>query len=275
MKFWEKMEKIVCLIGFLCITANIIVAQQLHPAERSKTARTVASNFKTTIEFRNESDKTIKVYWLDENGSRKFAVTLAPKQNNEVQTYLSQPWIVTDERDNALSLYYPDAQPRVINFRDKEITGSNRGNRDFDEDYDDPKVKYDETPIRICANQEIPRGYLIIGTSSDWGCPNWSATGKNNYTIKRPSRTEPTNVCANQTIPRGYVITRAYSDWGCSNWSATGKNAYTLTRPKDEQTMCSISETPRGFVVISTYSDWGCPDWTATGKNAKKIKRVN
>lgn len=274
MKFLLKNEKITCLFMVLFLTVAAISAQRLHPAEKTKIARTVASNFKTTIEFRNESGKTIKVYWLDEAGDRNFAVTLAPVQNDEIQTYLSQPWLITDERDNAISLYYPDAQPRVVFLRGKDLAGLEKAEGDFDEAYDDPNVVYDTRPIKICANQEIPVGYLIISADSDWNCPNWTATGKNSYTIKHPGRTEPTNVCNNQKIPRGFVITRATADWGCPDWTATGTNMYTITRPKDEQSICSISEMPRGFVVTSTYADWSCPGWTATGSNAKKIKRV-
>ncbi len=272
MKVFVQIEKIIFFSILFFLPTGLVSAQRLHEAEKSKAARTVINNYKTTIEFRNESNKTIKVYWLDEQGRRKFSVTLAPKQSHVFETYLSEPWLITDERDNALSLYYPDAQPRVIYLRERDFGETER----IDEDDDDFAVRpeKDYKPLQICANQEIPRGYLIIAANSEWNCPNWTATGKNSYTIKRPKPTEPTKVCREQKIPRGFVITGASAEWNCPNWTATGNNAYTIIRPKDEQTICSISEVPRGFVITSTYSDWGCPNWTATGSNAKKIKRV-
>lgn len=267
----KSLAKIVFIFSLLSLTANIIFAQRLHPAEENKTAKTVVSNFPTTIEFRNDSNKTVKIYWLDEAGKRKFSVTLAPKQSKEIKTFLSEPWLVTDERDNALSLYYPDAQPRIIYIRDNDFNSSER---DEDDDFYASRPAKDYNPIKICANQPVPRGFLIIEAGSEWNCPNWTATGKNSYTIKRPSPTEPTKVCSNQNIPRSFVITAASAEWGCPNWTATGKNAYTITRPKDEQVMCAVSEVPRGFVVIANSNEWNCPNWTATGSNARRIKRV-
>lgn len=266
----KNLVKMFSLVVAISLSAIIVSAQRLHPAEENKTARTVISNFSTTIEFRNDSNKTVKIYWLDEAGKRKFSVTLAPKQNNEIKTFLAEPWLVTDERDNALSLYYPDAQPRIIYIRDNDLSVSER---DDEDDYASRPAK-DFNPIKICSNQQIPRGFLIIEAGSDWNCPNWTATGKNSYTIKRPSPSEPTKVCSSQNIPRSFVITATSSEWGCPNWTATGKNAYTITRPKNEQSMCAVSEVPRGFVIISTYNDWNCPNWTATGSNARKIRRV-
>lgn len=267
----KYIAKIVYLFGLLSVAAIFTSAQTLHPAEENKTAKTIISNFPTIIEFRNDSNKTVKIYWLDEQGKRKFSVTLAPKQSNEIKTFLGEPWLVTDERDNALSLYYPDAQPRIINIRDNEFNGSYRNE---DDDYYASRPAKDYNPIKICANQPIPRGFLIIEADSEWNCPNWTATGKNSYTIKRPSPTAPTKVCSNQNIPRSFVITAVSAEWGCPNWTATGKNAYTITRPKDEQVMCSVSEVPRGFVVVASYNEWNCPNWTANGSNARRIKRV-
>jgi hypothetical protein len=262
--------KIFCLVVLLSLMSTAASGQRLHPAERDKTARTVLSDFKTGIEFRNETDKTVKIFWLDENGNRKFSGNLAPGRSKEFETYLSEPWLVTDESDNALSLYYPDAQPRIVYLRDVRRSDSERG---FEDD-NTARPEKDYAPINICGNQPIPRGFLIVAAGNDFNCPNWSATGKNSYTIKRPRPNAPITVCSAQSIPRGFVITAASNEWGCPNWTATSKNAYTITRPKDEQAMCDVSEVPRGFVIVSTYNEWNCPNWTATGKNARKIRRV-
>lgn len=258
------------LAFLLGLIATFSYGQRLHPAEKDKTARTVVSEYKTVIEFRNETEAIVKIFWLDENGNRKFSGNLAPGKNKEVETYLSEPWLVTDQRDNALSLYYPDAQPRTVYIRE---TGRNVSERDDEDEFRSGPAK-DYLPVKICSSQQIPRGFLIIQDGNDWNCPNWTATGKNTYTIKRPSPSEPTKICGSQNIPRGFVITAASNEWGCPGWTATAKNAFTIIRPKDEQSMCDVSEVPRGFVVVSAYNEWNCPNWTATGKNARRIRRV-
>lgn len=172
---FANLSKGISIFSLILVMLGSIAAQDRHPAEISKTARTIATTFETTIEFRNQSNKTLKLFWLDENGQRKFTITLAPKQNESITTFLSQPWLVTDDRDNALSLYYPDAQLRIVVLSDAELEGRSRD--DFDYDYDDPNVKYDTKPISICANQEIPRGFVIVSAGSEWECPNWSVNG--------------------------------------------------------------------------------------------------
>jgi VHL beta domain len=269
-----KTLKVFCLTGFLLfLAANSVFAQIFHPAEKDKSARSGNNKFETSIEFSNETGAPIKLFWLDSNGARVFFLQLTTRQSKDIRSYLGVPWLVTDERDNALEIYYTDAQPRFIQIKDSQLSANRRD--DFYDEYDDPQTKIDTKPITICSGQEIPRGYLIIAAGSNWNCSGWTATGKNSYTIKRPSRTEAMTVCANQNIPRGFVITSASNSWDCSNWTATGTNAYTIKRPSETETICAVSDTPRRYVVTANTSNWNCPNWMATGTNAKTIKRVN
>ena len=67
-----------------------------------------------TIKFVNKSGKTVKVYWLDYDGDRKLYETLKDGESYEQQTYLTHPWVITDENDDAWYVYFPDAQPRTV-----------------------------------------------------------------------------------------------------------------------------------------------------------------
>ena len=84
-----------------------------HPAEE-KGIKSINSDVSTEMTFTNKSGKTVKVYWLDFNGERKLYNTLEEKESYLQQTYLTHPWLITDEKDNAWHVYYPDAQPRTI-----------------------------------------------------------------------------------------------------------------------------------------------------------------
>lgn len=288
--------------AFTIILSAEIFSQQFHPAEVAGAARTLESRFQTTIYFYNDSQTAVRLYWLNANGSRAFVIALNPGQNTTATTYVSQPWVVTDEKDNALGLYYPDAQPRTIRIgareektvanivpdapavsnrppRQIESSGeSNRSRYDDEEDYydsfRDSKLKYDETPITICRDQKIPRGFLITKAGNDFNCPNWNAVSSNTYTIQRPSLTKATQICGNQEIPRGFVITRAANDFNCPGWNAVNSNAYLIKRPADTDVICSVSNVPRGYVVTGAFAEFNCPNWSAVGTNAKRIQRV-
>lgn len=60
----------------------------------------------TKVVFRNKSPKTVKTYWLDYSGKRKFYAQLKPGKNYVQSTYVTHPWIVTDASDNCLGVYY-------------------------------------------------------------------------------------------------------------------------------------------------------------------------
>ena len=101
-----------------------VVTLKRHPAE-AKGLKSTNSNVETNIKFINRSKQTVKVYWLDFEGKRELRQVLkegeayAPKR-----TFLSHPWLVTDNEDNAWEVYFPDTQPRTV-----EITGTSNTSR--------------------------------------------------------------------------------------------------------------------------------------------------
>ena len=84
------------------------------------------------------------------------------------------------------------------------------------------------TPFTICADQSVPRGLVVVKAGRDMKCPNWTATGFNTFTVKRPGDTE--EICASSPMPRGYVVTSEGLNWDCPNWTATGTNTKKIRR---------------------------------------------
>lgn len=89
-------------------------AETKHPAE-TKGVKALTGNFETELKFVNKSGVTVKIYWIDYEGQRKLYSTLKRGETYEQKkAYLTHPWLVTDNSDNAWYIYYPDAQPRTI-----------------------------------------------------------------------------------------------------------------------------------------------------------------
>ena len=87
-----------------------------HPAEIAKIA-SVSPNFPVPpvwIVFQNNSSGIRKVYRLDQKGERQLRRELEPGQGYEQPSYLIDPWVVTDAYGNALGLYFPDGQKRIV-----------------------------------------------------------------------------------------------------------------------------------------------------------------
>jgi hypothetical protein len=108
------------MIGSLLVAAVFLVgggpslAQKKHPAE-DKT-RSLKSDVATSIEFDNKSLDVVKVFWLNLEGKRELVATLKPGERATQKTFLNHAFVLTDEKDNALGLYYPDADKRVVTY---------------------------------------------------------------------------------------------------------------------------------------------------------------
>jgi VHL beta domain len=93
-----------------------VLAQRRHPTEAAG-IRSINGDFSTSVKFINNSLITVKVYWLDYDGKRKFYKSLQAGEQYIQETYLTHPWLITDPRNNSLYLFFPDAQARIAEIR--------------------------------------------------------------------------------------------------------------------------------------------------------------
>jgi hypothetical protein len=100
------------VLACLLVLPSVAAAQQRHAVEG--TIGSINSKIAAELTFVNQSGRTIKVYWLDYGGTRKHYRTLAKGESYVQQTFVSHPWVVTDEDDNAWYVYFPEGQPRTI-----------------------------------------------------------------------------------------------------------------------------------------------------------------
>src|SRR5688572_2703332 len=65
-------------------------------AEKQKVAVSISGKIKTQINFVNDSGKIRKVYWLNYQGKREPWKVLKAGESNNISTYLTHPWLITD-----------------------------------------------------------------------------------------------------------------------------------------------------------------------------------
>lgn len=110
----NKLVFSVFCAAILLACAPAAQAAEKHPAEEAG-LKSGEYEIATTIKFTNKSKQTVKVYWINFDGERETRMTLKDGETYEVETtYLTHPWLVTDENDNAWYIYFPDAQPRTV-----------------------------------------------------------------------------------------------------------------------------------------------------------------
>lgn len=66
------------------------------------------------IAFYNRTKQLRKLYWIDFNGHLVLYATLKPFDKFNMNTFLTHPWLVTDQHDNPLDIHYPKLNQREI-----------------------------------------------------------------------------------------------------------------------------------------------------------------
>ncbi len=84
---------------------------------REKELRSGEAGKRTTIRFANRTDRTLKLYWIDSDGTRKAYGTLEPHETQTQHTFTSHVWLVTDADDRPLALYVAGAKTGLAEIR--------------------------------------------------------------------------------------------------------------------------------------------------------------
>jgi len=112
----------VAIIGLGVLHTGVAQAQSqqlpTNPAlpcatETHKSSHVGFPHGSTTILFVNSSSATVNVFWLDYQGNRVWYATLLPGDSYIQETYLSHPWVITDESGNCLELHLALGTPSI------------------------------------------------------------------------------------------------------------------------------------------------------------------
>jgi hypothetical protein len=105
-------------------------AQELQSQDCSQetSLKSTAGDTPTTILFINQTADAVVVYWLDYSGNRVEYNTLASSASYLQSTYLTHPWVVTNNAGTCLAIFAPLAGThiaRVCGIPDSETTARN------------------------------------------------------------------------------------------------------------------------------------------------------
>jgi hypothetical protein len=101
--------------AFFSAAGAPVHGQTKHPAEE-KGVKSLEGHIPTVLKLVNKSKQTVKVFWINYEGKREAAGTLAPGKAFDTNTFLTHPFLATDAQGNAWAIYLPDAQARVVEF---------------------------------------------------------------------------------------------------------------------------------------------------------------
>ncbi len=85
---------------------------------QERSLRSVSSTTASRVEFVNQSTTTKVIYWLSYTGERVRFATLPPLWWLNQATYLTHPWVVTDEAGGCVGIYLSAANPATVTIRD-------------------------------------------------------------------------------------------------------------------------------------------------------------
>lgn len=70
-----------------------------------------------TMDFKNKSGKTRKIYWLDYNGKRVLYKVMKENESFYITTYITHPWVITDSSGKCLEIHMPNNKNNKIVIR--------------------------------------------------------------------------------------------------------------------------------------------------------------
>lgn len=84
---------------------NLGCAQEDH-------LRSMNGAVSTQVTFVNHSGVPIRTYWLNYEGKRVFYREIAPGASYVQQTYVTHPWVITNDRSgHCIAIYQPQSFP--------------------------------------------------------------------------------------------------------------------------------------------------------------------
>lgn len=105
----------ICLLMLPGCSLPVRAENKKHPDEE-KGLKSLNSDTEAEIRFVNRSGQTVEVYWLDFDGKRKYYQTLKDGEFYDQPTFLTHPWLVTDENGDAWEIYLPAKERRTIDI---------------------------------------------------------------------------------------------------------------------------------------------------------------
>ncbi len=106
--------------GFILAAAVVIAlvtgmgAARAQDCASESTVKSTQAGAAVVLSFRNASNERRRIYWLDQNGTRKFYGLVEPQHILRQPTYAGHAWVVTDEAEKCLSIVTATDQAMTV-----------------------------------------------------------------------------------------------------------------------------------------------------------------
>ncbi|MBI5321476.1 hypothetical protein [Bradyrhizobium sp.] len=96
----------------LAVTATI--SARADDCSNEKSLKSVPSTAVTELSFQNRSAEKRRIYWIDDDGDRKFYGIVEPGNVFKQPTFANHAWVVTDDAEKCLYTFVATAEPRAV-----------------------------------------------------------------------------------------------------------------------------------------------------------------
>ena len=125
-----------------------------------------------------------------------------------------------------------------------------------------------------CSRAPLPNGYVVVGVTTDPGCPQ-DQIGYNEYVLAWPYGDEELEICSRPTtIPTGWVITRSSNRVNCPDDLSSSKNTDWIKLPGESEEICMDSPMPAGYQKVGEGHSISCRHSTTYTNNTRIIERI-
>ncbi|GIE60783.1 hypothetical protein BJY16_005479 [Actinoplanes octamycinicus] len=92
-------------------TGPVPVQVTVLSARSEGRVRSLDDERSTEIQFVNDRDEPVVIYWLDYRGTRERYAVLGSGKTRQQPTFVSHPWVITDLTGRALTIFLPASRP--------------------------------------------------------------------------------------------------------------------------------------------------------------------
>lgn len=85
-----------------------------YPCSGEATLSAQRTNIESRLIVRNQSGRSIQLYWIDYDGNRRPFLSLGPGESGVQPTFFTHPWVVADSSGRCLAIYYARNTDRQI-----------------------------------------------------------------------------------------------------------------------------------------------------------------
>src|SRR4051812_22852719 len=107
--------RLLSLVFSTILTGAIAtIPARADDCSNEKALKSPPSPTASEISFQNRSNEKRRIYWVDQEGDRKFYGIVEPGNVFKQPTLADHAWVITDDAEKCLYTFVATAEPRVV-----------------------------------------------------------------------------------------------------------------------------------------------------------------